>query len=545
MYPTAEYERVIIALLALLVGIAAVSACMVFVHFRGKKSNELNSKIEKTRSYLSAGEKNSKYDLISTLSHEIRTPLNGILGYSELLKETSLDPEQRRYIERLQFASSAMLSTIDDILDFAKIESGKLQLRPHRFAVVPLIDNVSSIISHQIQQKGLNLNVELGPELPKELVGDEVRIRQILLNLLNNAKKYTEEGGICISVDMVDRISGPCIRFTVRDTGIGIDECDIEFIFKRFYQVSQAGLSRFGGSGLGLAISKHLTESMGGEIGVESVKNKGSNFWFTIPCSIAKEEVRSVTNLVPIRTTKLGKILLVEDLEYNRDLAVELLTKYGHTIDVAENGAEAVSMVQNGAYDLVLMDIRMPVMDGLTATVHIRNLNHQVSNIPIIAMTANTLPDEVELFGKAGMNDYIAKPYHTEELMTKIGTYLNRSVESEQILQNVEVNLPSDDEPALTLFGEQKLNKMTQELIRRIDEFSEASPSQINRFELARKAHDVISLSGMLGYHTLSNAYLNLEEACKNDLDVPVAFNAALVASEPLITNAKTPLYHA
>ncbi|MFU8773853.1 MAG: ATP-binding protein, partial [Anaerolineales bacterium] len=396
-----------------------------------------------------------------------------------------------------------------------------------------------------IQQKGLNLNVELGPELPKELVGDEVRIRQILLNLLNNAKKYTEEGGICISVDMVDRISGPCIRFTVKDTGIGIDECDIEFIFERFYQVSQAGLSRFGGSGLGLAISKHLTESMGGEIGVESVKNKGSNFWFTIPCSIAKEEVRSVTNLVPIRTTKLGKILLVEDLEYNRDLAVELLTKYGHTIDVAENGAEAVSMVQNGAYDLVLMDIRMPVMDGLTATAHIRNLNHKVSNIPIIAMTANTLPDEVKLFGKVGMNDYIAKPYRTEELMTKIGTYLNRSVESEQILQNVVANLPSDDEPALNLFGEKKLNKMTQELIRRIDEFSEVSPSQMNRFELARKAHDVISLSGMLGYHTLSHAYLNLEEACKNDLDVPVAFNAALVASEPLITNAKTTFYHA
>lgn len=477
----------------------------------------------------------AKTEFLASMSHEIRTPLNGILGYSELLSETRLNEDQRHYLERVQFAGAAVLSTVNEILDLSKIEAGRLTFRPKPFSLVPMIDNTISIVANQVTKKGLKLDVDFAPGLPEEVVGDEGCIRQILLNFLNNACKFTEQGRIHLTVDRADRISGPCIRFTVCDTGIGMDEADVERIFDRFYQVEQTPLSCFGGAGLGLAISKRLAGNMGGEIGVHSRKREGTTFWFTIPFIAPVARTRQ-TRMIPVQSPKSAalqcRILLVDDLEHNRDLAFTVLSKSGHQVDVAENGAEAVKMVQTGAYDLVLMDIQMPVMDGLTATAKIRDLDHPAAHVPIIAMTANVLPYQIKMFGESGMNGYVSKPFRKNELLEKVADCFNRSGVTAQSAD------PRPERPELEkhesireLLGEEKVVSATNELRRRIGGTFAAPPAELDRLELARRSHDVISLSGILGFPDLAEACISLEEACRGNTDISGAFDVAKIAA--------------
>jgi CheY-like chemotaxis protein len=272
------------------------------------------------------------------------------------------------------------------------------------------------------------MEVSLDPHLPVALVGDEARLQQILLNLLNNAVKFTPQGGVTLHVGCDDGFGdGGIIRFSVTDTGIGIPQDHRKYLFQRFYQIN-AVAREYGGTGLGLAISKRLVGLMGGEIGLESEEGKGSTFWFKVPLPRAEESV--IPSKLAGTTTQAGlsgRILLVEDLQHNRELAQMLLTNAGYQVDTAENGAEAVTAVQAKAYDLVLMDIQMPVMDGVTATKRIRELDHPANNIPVIAMTANVLPLQVTAFGEAGMNDHVGKPFKKAELLQKLNTWLQRA----------------------------------------------------------------------------------------------------------------------
>ena len=541
---SASFERsmqVLLALIALLV-VTATAAASAYVRQRRRSERELSIAREAAEASRQQAEQASraKTDFLASMSHEIRTPLNGIIGYSELLFDTELSRDQRRYLERVQFAGSALLSTVNDILDFSKIEAGRVQLRPHAFSLGPLINNATSIVADQAHRKGLSLDVELAPDLPNAIMGDEGRIRQVLLNLLNNAFKFTEKGSIRLSVEKVDRVSGPCIRFTVTDTGIGIAEAQLERLFVQFYQVDQARMSRFGGTGLGLAISKRLAEAMGGEIGVRSEEAKGSSFWFTIPYQQPSQREVAVLSARAARPSDdaRGRILLVEDLEHNRDLAKAMLTNFGHTVDIAENGIEALEKVQTTPYDVVLMDIQMPLMDGLTATRKIRELNHPARDVPIIAMTANVLPHQVKMFGEAGMNGHAAKPFKKGELLEKVAVCLQRA----RLSHPSAAERPDADE-IRDLLGQDWVGRATRELRQRIDEaFATPPMEKADRLELARRAHAMISISSMLGYTGFAELCARLEQRTRTDADISAVYDEAKAAARDLVRETETAL---
>jgi PAS domain S-box-containing protein len=372
----------------------------------------------------------AKTEFLATMSHEMRTPLNSIVGYTDLLlDDATLGPAQRQQVERVQTAGAALLTVVNDILDFAKIEAGQVELEPQPFSVAALVDNAASIIRSLADRKRLVLNVELDPALPERLTGDQNRLRQVLLNLLNNAIKFTPMGSVTLRVACSRRLqNGPDetyeIRFAVEDTGIGIPKEKSHRLFERFSQVNGTIQRDFGGTGLGLAISKRLVELMGGEIGVRSLEGSGSTFWFTAALPVASGEDAAVI-VAPISPMELEglRILLVEDVEINQELARAVLERVGHQVDVAADGTEAIVAVQTKQYDLVLMDIQMPGMDGITATRHIRAMDHPSSILPIIAMTANVLPQQIAHFREVGFSDHIGKPFKWDELYATINKW--------------------------------------------------------------------------------------------------------------------------
>lgn len=473
----------------------------------------------------------AKTQFLASMSHEIRTPLNGIIGYTDLLLDQDLKPEQRQLLERIQFCGAALLTVVNDILDFSKIEAGQIALHPQPFSIQALVHDTVSIVAEVAQRKGLAMDVDLDPDLPKALVGDEARLRQILLNLLNNAAKFTQQGSVSLHV----KCHGPSsecerIRFSVKDTGIGIPQDQRKYLFHRFHQVNRSNTREFGGTGLGLAISKRLVQLMGGEIGLESEEGKGSTFWFSVPLPRADDSTITQPQFVATvaQVSASGRILLVEDLEHNRDLARVILTNAGHEVDTAENGAEAVAAVQTKTYDLVLMDVQMPVMDGLTATERIRELGSLASNIPIIAMTANVLPKQVKAFGEIGVNDHVGKPFKKTELLKKVNTWLGRAVSS----------------PSPTLHDTAALHELRQlmgpewvasgltRLREQIDQaFGSESEALRDRDQLARRAHILVSHSALFGFGELSRLCSELEEACASGQDVSSPYRKAKAAA--------------
>ncbi|HEY3800434.1 MAG TPA: PAS domain S-box protein [Caulobacteraceae bacterium] len=364
----------------------------------------------------------AKSEFLANMSHEIRTPLTGIMGFAGLLEdERGLPPAAEIYAQRIATASRALLSVVNDILDFSKIEAGQVELDPQPFDPAAFAVETCELVAAQAQEKRLELRTAIDGALPAAVMADGQRLRQVLLNLLTNAVKFTERGGVTVGVGYDLRAER--LRISVTDTGAGIPKDRIGRLFQRFSQADGSITRRYGGTGLGLAICKSLTSVMGGDIGVESEVGRGSTFWFTVaapPCDLAEapdEEAASDFQAQPAR------VLVVDDSPVNRELVGALLGVFGHDLTEAGGGAEAIEIAGRVAFDLILMDLQMPGMDGLTASRRIRASSSINRDTPILALSANILPMHLDACREAGMNDHIGKPIDTRELLTKVARW--------------------------------------------------------------------------------------------------------------------------
>jgi len=363
----------------------------------------------------------AKSEFLAMMSHEIRTPMNGIIGMGTLLADTPLSEGQSEYLEGIQFSAASLLRIINDILDFSKIEAGKLTLDRTNFKLRELVRNAVRVVSAAARAKDLEIVVAIEDEIPDLLLGDPGRLRQILLNLLSNSVKFTERGTVRVSLS-AGAISEPdllLLRASVSDTGIGMSEEAQKRLFQSFSQAETSTTRRYGGTGLGLAITKRLVELMDGEVGVESSPGQGSCFWFTAKLGRGTEPVPDESSQFeegqPCGQNR-GNILVVEDNRINQKVLSHQLLNLGYSIEVAQNGAEAVAKVKTSRFDLIFMDVQMPVMDGFQATREIRNLGEHSSSVPIVAVTANAFQSEKEKCLSFGMDDYLTKPVDKDRL---------------------------------------------------------------------------------------------------------------------------------
>ena len=356
----------------------------------------------------------AKSEFLAMMSHEVRTPLNGVLGFASLLETTPLDNEQQNSVEIIRRSGESLLVIIDDILDFSKIEAGRLRLASESFDLIACVNEAVEICRPPLD-KNVRLDVHIDSTVPTTIVGDVNRLRQILINLIGNGVKFTHSGTVVLTVAPADRPD--IVRFSITDSGIGIPVEKLDQLFKPFSQVDTSSTRRYGGTGLGLAICRNLVRLMGGEIGVASEPGVGSTFFFTLPVISAVAQPAPVPEDVTLPTMPL-RILLVEDIELNRALTVAMLAEFGCEADVAMDGEEALKSFEARSYDLILMDLRMPLMDGLAATREIRRREKSNGAPPmqIYALTANLMPQDREACFAAGMNDILAKPLRREML---------------------------------------------------------------------------------------------------------------------------------
>jgi len=456
-----------------------------------KKNRELIRNAERTKQMAEEAVK-AKQQFLSNMSHEIRTPLNAIIGFTKVVLKTGLTEKQKEYIDAIKISGDALIVLINDILDLAKVEAGKMKFEQIPFKLSVSIYAMLHLFETKINEKNLELIKDYDTSIPDVIVGDPVRLHQIILNLVSNAVKFTNKGKITVSVRLINedekRVT---IEFSVSDTGIGIAENKIGSIFDNFQQATNGTARVYGGTGLGLAIAKQLVVSQGGTIRVKSKEGEGSTFSFTLTFKKTREkveketekEVRMEDNVQNVR------ILVAEDVVLNQLLMKTLLEDFGFKLDIASNGITAIEKLKNNKYDLVLMDLQMPEMNGFAATEYIRN--EMRSQVPIIALTADVTTADVEKCRAVGMNDYLSKPIDEKLLFNKINKYLKNNIETKSETAPGKKNFAKNDSRYTNLDFLKQFTKNDPDMISEmIRVYLEETPALINDMKRAVNKHD-------------------------------------------------------
>jgi signal transduction histidine kinase/HPt (histidine-containing phosphotransfer) domain-containing protein len=469
--------------------------------------------------------------ILAVMSHEIRTPLNAIWGMAQLAGKGAVDGQQRRYLEEIFRACQHLQGVIDDILDFSKLENGHLTIVATGFSVDQVLYDVMQMCQQKAQDRGLHLSAERSPSIPSVLLGDPFRISQILINYVNNALKFTTQGAVSVSVRIEeDSPEGLLLKFTVKDSGIGLTPAQIAKLFQPFKQADATITRRFGGTGLGLAISRNLAQLMGGGVGVESTPGEGSSFWFTVRARYGSTGPGTV-RLPPAGAAPASlhglKVLVVEDNELNQLVATGLLESGGVQVDIAENGLVALERLAtsaDGTYAAVLMDVQMPVMDGLTATRKLRE-SPRFAHIPIIALTANATRDDVDSTRAVGMTDYIAKPVVEAKLWETLNRWLLPAGDTTVAAPGPAARTHEDFDVAAIeelkhLFDPGHLKNLAGQFVetceRRVHDMQEASV-RTDWVSVCQDAHEIGGTAGSFGLRRLTTIAFALEVAARDE----------------------------
>ena len=527
----------IIHLAALLIGLLAVS---VFGRLLAQKQRELARAMNKAKEGSLA-----KSKFLANMSHEIRTPMNAIIGLTDLALDHDLSPKQADYLKKIGQASSSLLGIINDILDFSKIEADSLGIEHVEFDLCEIIESLPILFETRANKKGLQLLISVDPDLPSRFKGDPLRLKQVLVNLVSNAVKFTEQGKVLVKVGpaKLDKESF-MVSFEVEDSGIGIEQDILEEVFSSFTQADASTTRRFGGTGLGLAISRKLTRLMGGEIIVSSQPGKGTVFSFTVRLGIVEGASLidypscCITSDPKVPRDELPglhgvQVLLVEDNSINRQVAKEILLQSGAEVELATNGWEAFKAVRDGHFEAVLMDVQMPEMDGLAATKLIRDKLAE-KDLPIIAMTANAVNGDREECLTAGMNDYVSKPINRAVLLNCLARWTGRHPEDIQPASTSGSSPDSDTSSGADvldieagihrLAGNEELYfKLLEEFLREnrqvVEKIQQALDQQDQQTAI-RLAHTVKGIAGNIEARNLYKAALALEMVFRNEEEV-------------------------
>lgn len=470
-----------------------------------------------------------KEQFLANMSHEIRTPMNGIIGLSNVLAKMLTDPEKISYLQAIQSSADKLLVIINDILDFSKIQSGKVEIEEIDFNLKILLRETIDLFELKASERNNKLKFILDGDIPESVNGDPGKLSQVLNNLISNAIKFTSNGQIKVVIENIsEQDSDLILEFAVQDTGIGIPETKLSTIFESFTQASSDTTRKYGGTGLGLTICKQLIELQGGTISVTSTENKGSTFRFTLPFKKASSTILTKTEAPEINPSELGnlRILVAEDNEVNQMLMRKLMQNWGFHLDIAENGLIAIQKYSQQPFDLILMDMQMPEMDGYNATSYIRKLSSPKNQVPIIALTAHASKADADKCLEAGADAYISKPFKNKELLEKISELITR--------QNNLVPVPveaSNSAPVASTTTELVNLDYLQELADNDTEFmteiislfltqTPAYLTDLKSFtnpydgqNLKNIAHKMKSSAGLMGILTLQEALATLEEA--------------------------------